>query len=748
MENINKKSALDEILLKGTSDSVFRDSVDKNITGLKIFEELHKRLRDIEGKKEQLGFVMVDNSEEIGILSQCQSLQTLVSLASDFGLSFEDNLIDGQRGTIRQIMDAVIENVVERIQVKNEVGDVVNYKFDASPYTDSYFTEAHSNIDAMTWVVTSFFLILKYHASIGEVCKWEDEMVGVIKHCLKYIDEAFICVEKTDLNADVKNNKKLTSGWNFTKDCKEPSLFFTYTVCECYLDMYNTFEPVLKYLHEVKDQEEYGIAVEETDEDIFKKKQAEYERDLDKNVDNRTARFDYHNELARVFMRINDIDDYSKLTIKGTLYEQFESNCKRVATEIWGLVKTKLADNFFYNDLENTVTENEIRMSTTSDVLFNTVYIVNIMVCAGLDEHFNKLKRASLIEKAKADAVKDEKKANKASAEAVKNEAEYNNLLESCLLAVQKAFRTYESLKNDGKDYIVDQFLIGFNEDFSNHPLAINELRKLRMRVFSLLPLLIHANNIVSEFLIKYPQHSMKKYLEYIIDNRYVDKSDDVHWIWEKDGFFSGSNYYFVLALNEYYNYHQTYEQKYIGIGIDNAKRENEIKQAYLNKLEAPENIIGLLRAQIKELEDSEARKNQQIEDLKIKLEQSTSPLEIAVREIVTTTLQEQFAVYLADALEQGVKVLTYPGVDSTEDTEDGTYDKINNYLRGFMLESVLKQFWDVKGRKMTDEKYKNLKKWFTKDTNAVLMAYLGNLQNSDDKISKLREVFEPKNLL
>ena len=72
MDSIIKKSALDEILLKGTSDSVFRDSVDKKVTGLKIFEELHKRIRTIEGKKDQLGFVMTDNSEEIGILSQCQ----------------------------------------------------------------------------------------------------------------------------------------------------------------------------------------------------------------------------------------------------------------------------------------------------------------------------------------------------------------------------------------------------------------------------------------------------------------------------------------------------------------------------------------------------------------------------------------------------------------------------------------------------------------------------------------------------
>ena len=737
MDSIIKKSALDEILLKGTSDSVFRDSVDKKVTGLKIFEELHKRIRTIEGKKDQLGFVMTDNSEEIGILSQCQSLQTLVSLASDFGLSFvEDGLIDGQKGTIRQIMDSVIENIVERIQIKNTAGDVVDYKFDASPYTDSYFTNEHSNIDAMTWVVTSFFLILKYHASIGEVCKWEREMVRVIRHCLTYINEAFINDENGDEN-------KLNCGWNFTKDCKEPSLFFTYTVCECYLDMYNTFEPVLKYLHKVKNADEYGIAVTADDKKAFETKKAEYKRDFDKEVaDERTARFDFHNELARVFMLINGIsdvdnpqaDDYDAIKIEGTLYEAFESNCKHVAEEIWNLVNTKLADNFFYNDLKNTVTENEIRMSTTSDVLFNTVYIVNIMVCAGLDEYLNLKKESHLIKKEYA--------------EANKFEAEYNNLLESCLLAVQKAFRTYESLKNDGKDYIVDQFLVGFNEDFSDHPLAINELRKLRMRVFSLLPLLIHANNIVSEFLIKYPQHSMKKYLEYIIDNRFVDKSGDVHWIWEKDGFFSGSNYYFVLALNEFYNYHQTYEQKYIGIGIDNVKREKEIREEYLNMLEAPENTIGLLRAQIKALEDSQNQKARQIEELKEKLAQSISPLEVAVREIVTSTLQEQFANYLADALEQGVKVLTYPGIDSTEDTEDGTYDKVNNYLRAFMLESVLKQFWDVKGRKMTDEKYTNLKKWFTKDTNAVLMAYLGNLQNSDDKISKLREVFEPKNLL
>ena len=212
-ENITatKSSILEIIKNSADNTSVFNEYVGKEEIGKNIFKELNKRFR-------KDGFVLQDNSNEVGILSQCQSMQTLVSLAQDFGLDFNtDNYFAGQKGTIRQIMDAVIEDVINRVCVKDENGNTVGYIFDSSPYDTDHFTQKYSNVDTITWVVTSFFLILKYHANnkVREICKWEPILIDIIKYGLNYINEAFITGSESLENG-------LDMGWNFTKDCKEP----------------------------------------------------------------------------------------------------------------------------------------------------------------------------------------------------------------------------------------------------------------------------------------------------------------------------------------------------------------------------------------------------------------------------------------------------------------------------------------------------------------------------------------------
>jgi len=711
-----KVSSVTEILKTAADErSIFNEYIEKKKIGEFIFRELNKRFR-------KDGFVLQDNSNEVGLLSQCQSMQTLVSLAQDFGLDFNaSDYFPGQKGTIRQIMDDVIDDVVKRVCVKDENGNTTGYVFDASPYDSEHFSEEFSNIDTITWVVTSFFLILKYHANdkVREVCKWESTLIDIIKHGLKYINDAFITGSQ-----DKKAGFDI--GWNFTKACKEPSLYFSFAVCECYLDMYSTFEPFLEYLHAEKNNRIYGTEIKEELQQEYDRKKAEYEKNRNRKVGKLEARYDEYNELARIFRLINDIGDYEDLRIDDTLYGAFENNCKTVAQRVWEFVHDDLADKFFYNDLKNTVTESELRMSTTSDVLFNTVYIVNIMVGAGLDEKLQLEQQAAQL------------RGN--VEEARKKEREYDNLLESCLLAVQKAFRTYESLKNNGKDYIVDQFLVGFNEDFDGHPIAVNELRKLRMRCFSLLPMLIHTNNVVSEFLVKYPQYNMRKYLEYILDNRLVGKDGTARWIWEADGFFSGSNYYFVLALNEFFVYHEQYEKTYIQIGHQNKEREEEIRAQYLTELQSSDQIIGQQTTQLAEKDDELRAKAEQIKALQAELENVKRPVEDAVRAVVEDELQNKLAPMMAQVFAHAAKVLTIESVDATKDTNK-TYKSINKSLSEMLLTAILSDYFQVTGNKSAED-YKQLKGGLSDDLHGVILDYIGSVENAADGKSVIRKLF------
>ena len=709
-----KTSSIMEILKNTeTNKTIFNEYVEKETIGRYIFKELNKRFH-------KNGFVMQDSSKDVGILSQCQCMQTLVSLAQDFGLDFNTNdFFAGQKGTIREIMDMVIEDVIARICRKDENGNTTGFVFDASPYDTEHFSVEYSNIDTITWVITSFLLVLKYHAKVGEVCKWEAILIDIVKYGLDYINNAFIVGNK--------ENKNLGTGWNFTKDCKEPSLYFSFAVCECYLDFYNTFEPFLEYLHAERNFHEYGEPVDDKLAKEFQKKEQEYEEGRDRKVGALEAKYDEYNELARVFRLISGIGDYEKLTIQGTPYETFEKNCKNLAQEVWSRVREDLAEKFFYNDLRNTVTEGELRMATTSDVLFNTVYIVNIMVGAGLDEQLD-LERKAALRRGDLEGAR-------------KKEREYDNLLESCLLAVQKAFRTYESLKSNGKEYIVDQFLIGFNEDFDGHPIAVNELRKLRMRCFSLLPMLIHTNNVVSEYLVRYPQYNMRKYLEYILDNRLVSKDGAATWIWEFDGFFSGSNYYFVLALNEFYVYHEQYEKTYIEIGTQNQEREAEIRAKHLQQLQAPDQIIGEQTAKLAKKEDELRARKEEIQALKTELANIQRPVEDAVRQVVAEELEKNLATMLTQVFTHTAKVLTIPSVDSTKDTGK-TYAKLHEALTEMLATAMLTDYAKVTGNKDADD-YLELKKRMQSDLEKVSLGYIGSVENAADKKSVLRKMFE-----
>ncbi len=714
------RSSLEEIIKTSSSDeNVFNDYVSQDSIGVKIFKELHKRLVDIDDIKK--GFVMSDNSNDIGILSQCQSLQALVSLASDFGLDFnKKDIIPEQKNSIREIMDAVIEDIIPRIIRTNENGET-EYVFDASPYDTVHYSSEYSNVDAITWVLPSFFLILKYHASIHEVCKWEDNLIEIIKHGLKYLNDAFI-------DGEIKN-EGLSIGWNFTKDCEEPSLYFSFAVCECYIDMFTTFSDILTYLEAERNYKKYRIKIDEELKDNFKKKEEEYREGLGKKVvDKLKARYDDYNELSRIYRRINDIDDLDELRIDNTLYGNLEGKCKRLAEEVWRYVGESLADKFFYNDLNSTLSEYDIRMSTTSDALFNTVYIVNILIDGGLDETFKVLEQ-------------DAENSNNTQ-DAVKYRREYNNLLESCQLAVQKAFRTYESLKNDAKDYIVDQFLIGFNEKFVVHRVMVNELRKLRMKTFSLLPLLIHTNNVISEYLIKYPQHNMRRYLEYILDNRYVSSDNEVHWIWENDGYFSGSNYYYVSALNEFFAYHKHYEKKYIAFGKKNIEREKEIISAHRKKLESEGGEIAILNAGIKKNEEIIAQKDEEISRLKKEIEEYHSPVEDAVREIIENEFEKKFASMMVETFSAAAKALTVKEVDGTED-KDGVYSKLSESIRAMVIAEILSDYFSVTRKIKSIDDYTSTLSAVENDIDSVIAAYITNLRLAEDNTSKLRKFFD-----
>lgn len=697
----------------GNSNSIFYTYKDKTAVGKEIFKELYDRFHKVEGERK--GFYM-DDSREIGILSQCQSLQALLLLASDFGLDFDDDHIVSEENTnytIREIMDFVIEDVIKSITTKT----AGVYKFDASPYdTGRHFDVTYSNIEAITWVVPSFLQALKYHATIGETCKWEDKLVSVISYCVNYMNKAFIKSPR------VGKSEKLEIGWNFTADCEEPSLYYSFAVCECFVEFYETFKEYLEYHEALRDEEryhEFGIRVDKALKAKYEAHKVDYAKALEKdapglNKNNRQiARFDPYNELA---LRYKEINNGVETLDVNSPFGEFEANCKALSKEVWRLTREHLADKFFYNDLETTLSEEDISMATTSDALFNTVYIINIMLDAGLDEDLELEKRI---------AATDE--------DVHKAEREYNNLFESCQVASQKAFRTYEKLKNKGKEYIVEQFLVGFNEAFTVHREKVKELRKLRMRVFTLMPLLIRTNNVISEYLIKYPQANMRKYLGYILENRFEEKNK-FKWIWENDGFFSCSNYYYISALGEFYNYYETYESKFIGNYTENEANRATIRREHLKELEAPGGEISELKKTLKDKED-------EVVNLQKKLDNVETPVEDAVAVVVAQEMEKLLPDMLCKFISDAATGLTVEDVDATPCTNE--HKAFSDAISSLLFAVISKHIFDcVRSGKLTKEENINnhvaLSGKLKKEIRRCIKAYISQINDSDEGRSSL----------
>lgn len=690
-----------------TGKSVFNVYKPKKEIGKEIFKELYKRFQGDE-RIGETGFYM-DDSNEIGILSQCQSLQALLTLTSDFDLSFDDKHLvseEEENLTIREIMDMVIEDVLYRI--KTSTPNV--YCFDASPYETKLFTVQYSNVEAITWIIPCFLQALKYHARIGETCKWQEQLVSVISYGLKYLNESYI------LSDDHATANSLKCGWNFTKNCEEPSLYYTFAVCECYIDFYNSFKELLDYLVAEKKNNEHFIPIPKRMESKHKKHLENYEKLLQKgdlgynDKGKKLAQFDEYNEL---FLRYKEINNGIE-KIEGSLFGEFENCCKVVAREIWRLSKDRLADDFFYNDLHTTLNDEDIEISTTSDALFNSVYMINIMVDVGLAEELKFIQDT---------ADTDEKR--------LEAERDYNNFFESCQLANQKAFRTYEKLKNIGKEYIVEQFLVGFNERFIVHKEIVKELRKRRMRVFSLMPLLIKTNNVISERLIKYPQANMKKYLGYIMDNRYDEDGED-KWIWEKDGFFSCSNYYYVSALGEFYAYYEEYESEYIDNYNENLAQREAILAKQLDVLNGPNGDIGSLK---RELQD----KKKEVEKLKEEIKNVSTPVEDAVVEVIAKEMQKNLPKLLSEFIMDSAKGITTNDVDDTPCKEEhkAFANAMNSFIVAMISDFVYRSIQSGKLSKAENiEKHNELTANVKKDIIRCVQRYIAEIKDSSENRS------------
>lgn len=266
------------------------------------------------------------------------------------------------------------------------------------------------------------------------------------------------------------------------------------------------------------------------------------------------------------------------------------------------------------------IDNDEIERSTTNNALFNTLFAISILNNSGVLDKYAKYNP----------------------------ERRYLNYSSS---AVQNVYDIFMDLDAKNKVYIVDQYILNFNEFI---PAAYVEearhLRKLRIQAITLVPLLVKTYTLISKWVVQYPQKQMTNYLELVMDSRHKSaKSDDKKdWYWDKDSFDMGVNSIFINTLYDFYEYYEKYEAPFIDVQATIEKASAELEKT---KVQLTEDAAKQ-KAKI-ETEFEEERKQYETEIAKLKNDLDNVPLVVEVRKIAKSVLESELIKVLPKVLNE-----------------------------------------------------------------------------------------------
>ncbi len=617
LSNVNINDCTKALLgiVKDRQDgTIFYDYEQKETIGMYIYAEM------LDKYNEKHGFSLSDDVRESGLLTQTQGACSLEVLINDYMIL--SVLDDEDSIKLREIYEKTIKSILDKV-----IGDDGLFTFDASPYNVDIFNTDYAYVDSMTWVVSALLGALNFcesdiqtstidttNTNISFSNEVQQKILNIISFCIKYIVECFIDI--TD-----KNAKKFSQGWNFTKNCSEPSLYFTYAVSECYLDIYDAFKQIIdkhnieKKIEKIKKSSKYSL---ENDTDFYLYLSAD-DRISYESINEDSEEFKIK---QRLFERING---------EGNYYYKLEEQVKLSAKNAWSLVKDEIDSKFYNNNLSGVVDVSTIESSSSSDALFNNVFVINNVITGALDEE---------ISDRLARAVDDD--------EMNQIQSEYDDLLETLQAALQRTIRYNKTLQTKQKDYIVNDYIISCNELFEGEvSKKSQELRKKRIKAFTISPLLVKTNNLISEFLTKYPQYEMIKYLdELLMKKRTIDSEENYIWIWENGEYQVTSNYYYLTSLSSFYKYLDAYESRFSAIDHNNEKYKTDLLKTQLFELRKNGEIFKLTDQRDKlQIANNKLQEHIQV------LESRESEVEKVLKKLLREEVKENLMIWMTEEI-------------------------------------------------------------------------------------------------
>lgn len=600
--------------------NVFKQFIEKKEIGKQILDEfLQKKYSNSSRGK---GFFFSENERsKIGLISQLMGLETICCL-KDFNVNVFENKdsVENRVSIINDTLLSIVNSLgLTQEKVENILsGDIENVSlvYDCSPFIRNDDIEDEelkvtNYVDSMAKVLETFISFRSFYLSLDKVAN-KISVEGF--DSVEKIIEALVIKSIFDLNKaaiplkepltytigeqemlDVNGEKMLFKGWNyrvFNDAGCSPSLYFTYSVCSAYMALYGELKFVISAVRE----KEKTLTIEQ------RKRKVCPQVDFAKNP--RLAEdYEFFKKIYKHFV------DFNKRCVDAG---HFVDVCLKNS-------KTDLTNDFIGFGFSK-VSFDEILNSTTNDSLINSVFILLIFVYTGVDLDYQSVGKGE----------------------------EINDLL---IYSVQNVLKAYKAFEREHKSYIVDQCVLSFNEKMpASCAEQINLLRKQRIYVVSLMPLLIKAYGAISKYLINYPQKDMMNYLRITLNNRSFDKKANKKlWLWDKEGYNIVVNFLYILDLLDFYNYYEKFEFPYTNDEKSFTKRFDLLNEKHNNEIAS---LKSEYEANIQEL-------NNKIE-LLTEEKNKMKPLEAEVLKIMTNYLEDHmldiFGSMLNKARSENVK--------------------------------------------------------------------------------------------
>lgn len=624
-------------LLKKESKGIFNQYINRSDIGKQMLDSFMGN----ELNKNVDGFLFKADSPRVGVLTQCYGILTLAEYSK-----FDIDL--GENEKVAAKINAAFNDVLRRI---NADSDELN--FGATPYVNEEgdikiyietvalllrvaieirrllaidYDKDRNTIEIDNKYVHAPDGISENENTLCEIAFTED----LIVKCIKVLSDSALKINGDEgvnyyLKGDSeplfdRNGKNMIyKGWTFTRipddkhDKTDSSLYFTYLVCDAYLAFYETFEKAIRLVRKMRDNIREAQNDPEKNvplyEDIETAEPEKYGIDLSRFDEEKLRNFNFVQRIYHVFSKFN-----------------------KVVLDAGHFVDTKFSlidttkDFFSYNF--NLVTAQSIEESSSNDAIFNVLYSINILMAAGVDLDYQ--------DKGK--------------------ELEFYDALQ---YSVPNAQRLYKKLVRVGKEYIVEQYILKFNENIpsensdSPHSVAYQAklLRKRFIVAANLMPLIIKTYNVLSKFLTPYPQYEMRIYKDYILQNKMENE-----WLWDKDGYHLINNFNYVFALRNFYDYYEEYERPYALDKLKYIEEKNaEIERIEVESARKLQKQREASRDVIKDLKD---KNKQDIDEVTHKYEEKIAALnaEKAELEIRKSPIEEEIMRILDDCLEGSLK--------------------------------------------------------------------------------------------